>query len=51
MDSGTKKRALGGIVAAIGVYPILTAQHLQNLISGTILFLIGVSIFIWGLRR
>jgi hypothetical protein len=51
MDSGLKQRALGGVVAAIGLYPIVTAQHLQNLISGTILFLIGVSIFVRGLRR
>jgi hypothetical protein len=51
MDAGLKKRAFGGVVAAVGLYPIVTAQHLQNLISGTILFLIGVSIFILGLRR
>jgi hypothetical protein len=51
MDRRFGKRTLGGIVAVIGLYPIVTANHLQNLLSGTILFLIGVSIFVWGLRR
>lgn len=45
------RRAAGGIIAMIGLYPIVTANHLQNLLSGTILFLIGVSIFVWGLCR
>lgn len=51
MASGFKRRAVGGAMAAIGVYPIVTAQHMQNLLSGTAMFLLGVAIFIWGLRR
>lgn len=51
MDRRFGKRAFGGIVAVVGLYPIVTARHLQNLLSGTILFLIGVSIFVWSQRR
>lgn len=51
MDRRFGRRAVGGMIAALGLYPIVTANHLQNLLSGTILFLIGVSILVWGLRR
>ena len=47
---GLGRRLAGGILAIIGLYPIVTANHLQNLISGFALFLIGVGIFAWGCR-
>ena len=51
MGGARGKRIFGGSLALIGLYPIVTANHVQNIFSGLALFLIGIAIFAWGYRR
>ena len=51
MAHGFVRRGLGGFFAVVGIYPILTAVHLQNIVSGTVMFVTGVVLYIWGSER
>jgi hypothetical protein len=51
MGAGIGKRIVGGALALIGIYPIVTANHVQNIFSGLALFLIGIAVFAWSYRR
>lgn len=51
MERGLVRRGLGGFLAVVGIYPIVTAVHLQNILSGTVMFVTGVALYIWGSER
>ena len=51
MTQGLVRRGFGSFLTVVGVYPICTAVHLQNIVSGTIMFVTGVALYIWGSER
>jgi hypothetical protein len=51
MGGARGRKIIGGGLVLIGLYPIVTANHVQNIFSGLALFLIGIAIFAWGDRR
>jgi hypothetical protein len=48
---GLWRRGFGSFLAVVGAYPICTAVHLQNILSGTVMFVAGVALYIWGSER
>jgi RPA family protein len=51
MTQGLVRRGFGGFLVLVGAYPICTAVHLQNIVSGTVMFVAGVALYIWGSER
>ena len=52
MGSGSLGKVLvGAFLTLTGAYPICTANHMQNLLSGLVLFLIGVAVMAWGAHQ